>query len=340
MVRLLVHELNPKLPAYKMLTPMKLSVAVATFNGEPHLAEQLHSIRAQTRLPYEVILVDDASTDGTRLVAEGFARTSPIPVRIIRNETNSGSTSAFGRAIAACTGEVVVLADQDDVWRPYKLEMLATALADQPEAAFAFSDAELVDEKLQPLGHRLWEAIRFREPEQRRFRCGGGFECLLRRHRVTGATMAFRAAFRDRILPIPEGWVHDAWIALILSATSPCAFVAEPLIEYRQHSNQQQGARMRSLLGEFQAARSLTAAECESVSDRFEEALRRLEQFDDVPLVRLARLREKIEHHRRRARLRESGRWRLPGVLLDVLRGRYSRFDQGWKTIAQDLLLK
>lgn len=319
---------------------MKLSLAVAAFNGAPHLGEQLQSIRAQTRPPHEVVLIDDASTDGTRAVAEGFARTAPFPVRILTNETNRGSTSAFARAIASCTGDVIVLADQDDVWRPHKLETLANALERQPEAAFAFSNAELVDETLQPLGHRLWEAIRFREPEQRRFRSGGGFECLLRRHRVTGATMAFRAALRDRILPIPEGWVHDAWIALILSATFPSVPVAEPLIAYRQHPKQQHGARTRSWLGEVQAARSLTAAACDSVADRFEEALRRLEQFDDVPLVRLARLREKIEHHRRRARLREAGRWRLPRVLRDALRGRYTRFDQGWKTIAQDLLLK
>lgn len=318
---------------------MKLSVALAAFQGELHLADQLRSICEQSRTPHEIILVDDASSDGTFSIAERFARIAPFPVRILQNVTNRGSTAAFARAIAACSGDVIVLADQDDIWRPHKLDSLAAVLSKEPEAAFAFSDAEVVNAELQPIGHRLWGAIRFREAEQRRFQRGEAFECLLRRHRVTGATMAFRTAFRERILPIPEGWVHDAWIALILSATARCVPIAEPLIEYRQHGRQQHGGRKRGWIGEYRAARSLTAAACRAVADRFDEALSRLQEFDDVPFARLNRLREKIEHHRRRASLREEGRWRWPGVIRDAARGRYSRFDQGWKTIAQDLFL-
>jgi len=317
---------------------MKLSVALATFNGDRYISEQLGSIRAQTRPPNELVVVDDASTEGTLAIVERFAKTAPFPVRILRNDSNRGSTPTFARAISACSGGIIVLADQDDAWRENKLQTLADALEREPGAAFAFSDAEVVDANLKPSGHRLWDAIRFDESEQRRFNSGGGFECLLRRHRVTGATMAFRSSFRDRILPIPHGWVHDAWIAVILSATAGCVAIDEPLIGYRQHANQQHGGLKRALHTDYLRANSLTAAACEAVADRFEEALVRLQKYDDVPFQRLNLLRDKIEHHRRRAELRRSG-WRWPRVLRQALCGGYARFDQGWKTIAQDVFL-
>lgn len=318
---------------------MKVSIALAAYNGQCHFADQLDSICTQIRPPHELVLVDDASTDETRAIAEGFARTAPFPVRIRTHDSNRGSTVSFAEAIAPCTGDIIVLSDQDDLWHPRKLEVLANALKDRPDAAFAFSDAEIVDANLSPMGYKLWDAIRFGKAERWGFRSGGAFECLLRRHRVTGATMAFRAELRDRILPIPEGWVHDAWIALILTATLPCVLIEDPLILYRQHDHQQHGGRKRGFLAQYNAAKYMTATACRTVAERYQEALNRLETFDDVPFERLNRLREKIEHHRRRAALRESGTWRLPRVLHDAVRGRYSRFDQGWKTIAQDLML-
>ena len=63
-----------------------------------------------------------------------------------------------------------------------------------------------------------------------------------------GATMAFRIAYRDLILPIPPAWVHDAWIALLISAVAHCALVPQPLIQYRQHSGQQLGKQRRGIL--------------------------------------------------------------------------------------------
>jgi len=312
---------------------------MATYNGERHLAAQLESLRDQTRLPVELVIVDDASTDGTLGVAERFARNAPFPVRILSRPYNRGSTAAFAEAIASCAGDVIALVDQDDVWSPCKLESMIGELDRRPDAAFAFSDAEVVDECLRPLGYRLWDAIRFGPSERRRFLEGFAFEALLRRHRVTGATMAFRAKLRDRILPIPEGWVHDAWIALILSATSPCVPIGAPLMRYRQHANQQHGGRRRGWLAEFHAARGLTRDECEAVATRFECAWERLTRLGGVSESRLNRLRQKIEHHRERAAMRAPGTWRWPRVCREALNGRYSRFGLGWKAAAQDWLL-
>jgi glycosyltransferase involved in cell wall biosynthesis len=318
---------------------MKLSIALATCNGERFLGSQLQSISKQSRPPDEVVVRDDDSSDRTLELVHKFADSVPFPVQIEKASENRGSTHNFAHAISACRGDIIALCDQDDVWLPNKLERLVTAFQQDAATAFVFSDAEVVDDDQKPLGYRLWDALRFGERDRERFRNGSAFESLLRRHRVTGATLAFRSAFRDRILPIPDGWVHDAWVALLLSAIAPCSLIPEPLIHYRQHNSQQHGGRMRTLRMQFQAAQTMTRQRCEAVADRFEEAWDRLRTFPEISAERLDRIRQKIDHHRRRALMRDAGIWRLPHVVAGAVRGDYSRFDQGWKTIAQDLLL-
>jgi len=318
---------------------MRLSVALCSHNGESFLPEQLDSVRRQTRPPDEVVIRDDASSDGTAAVLRRFARNLPLPVRVEMNPTTAGSTQNFACAIAACSGDVIVLADQDDVLLPDKLRRLEAALLAEPTAGFAFSNAEVVDTRLNPLGYTLWDAIGFAPQEQDSFLHGGAFEGLLRRYRVTGATMAFRAAYRDLILPIPAGWVHDAWIALLIAAVAPCALIPEPLIRYRQHPGQQHGGRRRGLYAQYRAARQLTRGRCEAVAARYAEAYDRLTGVPGVSAERLRLLEGKVRHARRRAEMRAPGAWRLPRVVREVCRGNYGRYSLGWKAVAQDLFL-
>lgn len=317
---------------------MRISVALCTYNGERFLADQLASIGGQTRPPDELVACDDASTDGTAAVVRAFAATAPFPVRVEVNPANLGTTPNFARAIGLCSGDVIALADQDDVWLPHKLATLEAALAD-PAAGLAFSDAEVTDERLRPLGYRLWQSIRFDAREQERFRGGGAFAGLLRRHRVTGATLAFRASLRGLVLPIPPGWVHDAWVALLVSAVARVEPVADPLIQYRQHDRQQIGGRRRGLLALYRAARRLTREGCEAVADRYAEALDRLRVVDGVRPADLRRLAERVAHARRRAAMRRPGAWRLPAVAREWWRGNYRRYSVGWPAVAQDLFL-
>jgi len=319
---------------------VKLSVALCTFNGEQFLAEQLESFSRQTRLPDELIIRDDGSSDSTVALIRAYAERAPFPIRVEINQENLGSTSNFARTIALCAGDAIVLADQDDVWLPHKLETLERAFLAAPDAGFVFSDAEVVDEQLNPLGYTLWEAIRFAAREQDRFRDGQAFEALLRRYRVTGATMAFRACYRDLVLPIPSEWVHDAWIALVISAVAPCALIADSLVRYRQHGRQQHGGAKRGLFGQYLAAREMTRERCEAVAGRYTLALERLQYAGSVTQERLVLLGRKIEHYRQRSAMRQPQARRTPVVLREIWRGNYSRFSLGWKAIAQDMLLR
>jgi hypothetical protein len=315
-----------------------ISVALCTWNGSAFLREQLQSVAAQSLPPHELVIFDDCSSDDTAALARQFAESAPFPVRVHVNPHNLGTRENFAASIAACTGEIIALSDQDDIWLPHKLERLASALAENSDAAFAFSDARMVDEKLQPIPYTLWEATRFSQSELCRFQRRRGFEVLLRRDVVTGATLAFRASYRDLLLPIPPGWVHDAWIALILSGIAWGVPVTEALIQYRQHARQQIGERRRSLYQQFQVARRLTADDYRRVTEANRAALERVQRGTGATAAARS-LHQKVEHLDRRAHIHGSGPWRWPLVLGEWWRGNYAKYSRGWKAVAQDLFL-
>jgi glycosyltransferase involved in cell wall biosynthesis len=319
---------------------MKLSVALCTYQGERFLGEQLDSILRQRRLPDELVVCDDGSTDDSAGIVGRFTARAPFPLRLIVNANRLGSTRNFDQAIRLCSGDVIVLADQDDVWLPHKLTRIESAFRANPEAGFAFSDAEVVDAGLERLGYTLWEAIEFGARERRRFQTGNAFELLLRRYRVTGATMAFRCDFRELILPLPPEWIHDAWIALVISAVAHCIVVEEPMVYYRQHSRQQLGISKRGIVAQYRSARMSSRSTFASKADRYALALERLGGDPGVCPRKLELLAARIEHLRLRAQMREPRRWRLPVILGELVRGNYHRFSRGWKAAAQDLFLQ
>lgn len=219
---------------------MKLSIALCTYNGAAYLPQQLESLATQSRLPDELIVCDDNSTDGrTAEIVRTFARSAPFEVRLSVNRQTLGSTRNFAAAITLCRGEAIFLCDQDDVWHEDKLARMEAAFTAAPEAGFVFSNAEVVDEDLRSLS-KLIDGRKENFPSAQPFRI---FPLLLPVNRVTGATMAFRSTFSDLVLPIPLDTVfqHDGWIALIIAAVAPAVFLDEPLIKYRQHSAQQIG---------------------------------------------------------------------------------------------------
>lgn len=118
-----------------------VSVVMATYNGCRYLREQLDSIAGQTRLPEEMLIIDDGSSDGTLEMLAGWAKDKPW-VRIDRNPRNLGINATFWRLLVESTGSHVFISDQDDVWMPEKIELMMRLAADAP---LAFSDAEIID---------------------------------------------------------------------------------------------------------------------------------------------------------------------------------------------------
>jgi hypothetical protein len=219
----------------------RISIAMCTYNGEKYLHEQLVSIAQQTRLPDELVICDDGSSDSTPELVARFTQSVSFPVRWIRNEKNLGSTKNFEQAISLCTGDLIALCDQDDIWLPEKLACQAEMLEGDRDLGGVFSDAQLITGKSQRRNTRLWASFLFTRSKQKKFRAGQAASILLSGNVVTGATLMIRASLRSSCLPIPPLWVHDGWIAWMIVLYSKLGAIDTPLIQYRIHDSQQIG---------------------------------------------------------------------------------------------------
>jgi hypothetical protein len=204
-----------------------------------------------------------------------------------------------------------------------------------------FTNADVVDEELHPVGHKLWEAIHFGWPVQRRVRRGKVFEVLLRQWLVTGATMMFRSEYRSFILPIPENWIHDGWIAFIIAAVAPLGCVERSTVKYRQHETQQIGGKKLSWKDLYELARTVGPDYFRLAHERFSLAQERLRSF--APRIRdprfLAMVERKVEHQKRRLAISESpSRWkRVLWTLDELLHGGYQRYSPATTHFIKDL---
>jgi len=317
----------------------KISIALATCNGARYLPELLDSLAGQSLPPFELVACDDASSDATCCLLNDYSRRAPFHVHIHERSRPLGVVGNFEDAIGKCRGDVIALADQDDVWRADKLERLLMALC-TPEVQAAFSDARLVDADMKPLGYSMWERVSFSRREQDRFATNGGFSVLLKHRVVTGATLVFRSNLRDIALPIPPHWPHDAWLAAIVAATNARSLIAvgEPLVAYRQHDANVVGGVRKSFFEEAHAA--LGVDRCAWYRDEVALWQALAERLTGRGLSIPRELDEKIAHLKRRANLPIS-RWRrVPDVIHELVTGGYGRYARNWGSAAIDLLVR
>jgi glycosyltransferase involved in cell wall biosynthesis len=313
---------------------------MCTYNGARFVGEQLASIAAQMRQPDELVVCDDCSTDATLECIREFARTAPFPVRVFENEKNIGSTKNFERAIELCEGDFIAFADQDDVWLPEKLRRLEETLANE-NAGLVFTDGEVVDESLRPLGQRVWQTIRFGEVEQRLFREGRAFAVLLDHNVVTGAAMALKAEFKKLILPFPDDLshdgipvIHDWWTALIIAAVGDVEFVSEPLFKYRQHAGQQMGVMSKRDERALSFRRNTFSADVKYIR----AILERLSGVEGVRANVLPDLEARLTHLETRAAMPERRAQRIAPVLRELFARRYHLYSNGLASAARDFL--
>ena len=316
-----------------------ISIAMCTRNGELFLLEQLESIAKQTVLPDELIICDDQSTDGTLKIIQDFQRKTSFNIRVYSNNSKLGPTKNFEKAISLCLENMIVLSDQDDFWFPNKLEKMIRAFKNQPKIGYLFSDAIIVDEKLQNSSFSIWERISFDFRQRKDYKQGQQLKVLLKHNVVTGATMAFRAELRKLILPIPEQWIHDAWIALLLSAANIKGnFIEEPLIKYRQHSNQLIGTKKLTFNKQLRKAYLTKLDYYKQLSKSFENVLNRLALMDKLSANTELLIQSKIHHLKIRQMIHVVQYWkRWYWVFKEILNGRYNCFSNGWKSVAKDL---
>lgn len=320
---------------------MNFSVALCSRNGERYLDAQLRSIVEQSLRPAEVVVSDDASTDGTVGIARSWkdrAERVGVEIRILRRDAPLGITRNFQAALEECRGDLIALADQDDVWDPSRLEVAAEAHLRHPDALLIHADARLVDASGGALGTTLLSALSLTADERRAMASGHPFAAYLRRNLVTGATATLRAELVRRAAPFPVSWLHDEWLAIMGAALGETRVIDRPLIDYRQHGDNQVGVREPTLgyrLGRMLEPRG---DRYRLLAERGRVLVDRLIAVGAAPeVVELARGKAGFEERRSRYPARRVAR--VPAVLRELGRGSYSAYSsQGRLDVVRDLL--
>lgn len=209
-----------------------ISIAMATYNGEKYLREQLESIYAQTYKNIEVVVTDDGSSDKTVEILEEYAKSHGL--RYYINETNLGFVKNFEKAVNLCKGDYIGLSDQDDIWLPHKLSTLMENIGDN---LLICSDAKLIDENNNMIADSQFEY------SNKSKNILLTFKKLAIRNYVQGCTILMRKELVQYAHPFPLGIKsHDHWYGLIAATHDRIIFCKEALIMYRQHANNQIGA--------------------------------------------------------------------------------------------------
>lgn len=315
----------------------RVSVALATYNGGRFIAEQLRSILAQTVPVHQIVIADDGSRDDTVGIARETLATFAGDVLVLEPERRSlGVTKNFERALRACAGEVIALADQDDVWHADKLERMIAALG--TDGLLAFSDARLVGEHGQPLeGHpRLFDGLGVTAWERERIAAGDAWSVFLRRNLVTGATAVMRRELLDLAGEFPEAWVHDEWLAIVAAANGGVRLLDEPTIDYRQHGANQIGMRAKLTWKiRFERLRAPRSQRNIRLFKRAQALAARAHEWSEQAALDAE---EKLAHETVRSEL-SPYRWdRISVVRRELKTGRYDRYGLGKQDALRDLL--
>jgi len=325
-----------------------VSVAMCTYNGENYLKEQLESILAQTVPPSELVIGDDCSKDRTLEILYAFKGSYNFPVRIIANTKNFGVNKNFENIIARCSCEIIMLADQDDIWQPNKIEEIVSAFKDNPGCGYVFSNADLVNKEGEFLGRDLWQSIGFSQKRYRKYVGGYQLEVMLRDGNfIYGMTMAFRSAYKAILLPIESqsyACTHDTWISLMLSSIGAYGVaVPRSLVKYRQHDMQLAGGGHNFTVVRFlQNAMKRSSDVDVTVVCALMKIVERLHHEDrnnKYVSFSIEQLTHKAEHLKSRLLAGEAkGVNKLNIVLREVITRRYNRYSGSVKSIIKDLM--
>lgn len=205
----------------------KVSVAMTTYNGGLFLKKQLDSILKQTVKVSEIIVCDDGSSDGTLQLLEEYAKLTNLKYFV--NKKNLGFVKNFEKSISLCSGEYIVLADQDDIWYPYKVEVLLDSVGDN---LLIHSDCDLINEEDEILLKNFKGEIKTHK----------NAEDFLFNNVVTGCTSMIHRDLLHKTIPFPAGIsYHDWYLAINAAYLGKITYTSKSLTGYRQHTNQDTG---------------------------------------------------------------------------------------------------
>ena len=202
----------------------KISVAMATYNGEKYIKEQILSIVNQLKSEDELIISDDGSTDRTLKIIKALAK-KYSQIKIL-DGPRKGVKANFNNAILHCSGKYIFLSDQDDIWLDKKVETVLKSFK-KNDCVCVVHDAYVKDKKLKETLIDSFYNHRKSAP---------GILKNIYKNRYLGCCMAFSKHLKNVILPIPDNIeMHDQWIGIMCERYGKSIFIKDKLIYYRRH---------------------------------------------------------------------------------------------------------
>jgi glycosyltransferase involved in cell wall biosynthesis len=220
---------------------------MTTFNGRVYVERQVESLLSQRRLPDEVVVGDDGSTDGTFEYLKSVARTSSVPFRVRRNPDRMGWRANFMAVAERCTGDLIAFCDQDDVWYPEKLSRMEDTLRD-PDIQLAYHNARLIDDEDAVIGTLFGDSdgtvTRHQGLTADLWASVLGFSMVFRRD-----VLRYSGYWEDSIDKLDQGEraAHDQWVQFVAAVLGDVVYVNEPLVGYRLHGSNSMGYRRTAM---------------------------------------------------------------------------------------------
>lgn len=220
-----------------MITRPKISVAMTTYNGNLYVREQISSIVSCLQDEDELIISDDGSTDNTVDTVNAFA-SADNRIKLICGP-KKGIVKNFESAIKSCSGDIIFLSDQDDIWHKDKIEKILK-IFENTEAEIVLHNANIYDNNSGKIVDTCKNVFGYRK----------SYMGNLIRNSFIGCCMAVKKDSIQKALPFPNNiYMHDWWIGLcVLKSGGGVVYIEEPLMEYRIHDGNSVGLQKNRLL--------------------------------------------------------------------------------------------
>lgn len=219
-----------------------VTVLLAVFCGEKYLREQIDSILNQTVSDVKIVIRDDGSTDSSPMIIEEYLQKFPDRISVIYGEPTGSAAANFGKLLAGCDDDYIMLADQDDIWFPDKVKktldyMLGAENGDTDLPVLVHTDLVVADSNLNVIADSFFKFQKIYPDDL-------SLNRLLVQNYVTGCTVMINRALKNRAVPVPDGVpMHDWWLALSATVFGRIVTVKEQTMYYRQHAGNQVGAK-------------------------------------------------------------------------------------------------
>ena len=267
----------------------QVDILLATYNGDKYLRQQIDSILNQTYENWKLIVRDDGSTDNTTSIIEGYRDIVPDKIVVLNDDLGKlGVTNNFAKLLEHSQSDYTMLADQDDIWLPRKIELTYNKMRGLVEKhsgdvpLLVYTDYKIVDANMCVIIDSYWKRMKIDPKSARSLARSLVFNV------TSGCTIMINRKLRDLSLPMPADiFFHDWWLGLVSTAVGKNDYVQEATLLHRLHATNvagfQSNASINAIVSQFRGLSRLkretrvyligTQKQAMALSSRYEDIL-------------------------------------------------------------------